>query len=224
VGILVERCFANEVTGENHQVVALFLGGADDREAVSYAIRLAVQPSVTVTVCRFLLPSGRGLSGNPKVMEEAMEDEEFMADLYARFVAPGHVSYMEKYVSNGAETVNALNSMVGTCSLFVVGKGDRARGSRGVMTSDMGDWDEECQELGPIGELLSSDDLVGCGSVLVLQQHNKHKMKTWNKDNQQQCHQAQDHQASVVDADAVVDIIGSFSSTSSSSYYSQQAN
>jgi hypothetical protein len=92
------------------------------------------------------------------------------------------------------------------------------------MTSDMGDWDEECQELGPIGELLSSDDLVGCGSVLVLQQHNKHKMKTWNKDNQQQCHQAQDHQASVVDADAVVDIIGSFSSTSSSSYYSQQAN
>ncbi|KAG0534448.1 hypothetical protein BDA96_04G281300 [Sorghum bicolor] len=228
VGILVERCFANEVTGENHQVVALFLGGADDREAVSYAIRLSVQPSVTVTVCRFLLPSaGRGLSGNPKVMEEAMEDEEFMADLYARFVAPGHVSYMEKYVSNGAETVNALNSMVGTCSLFVVGKGDRAHGSRGVMTSNMGDWDEdECQELGPIGELLSSDDLVGCGSVLVLQQHNRRKMKTWNKDNQQQGHQAdQDHQASVVDEDAVVDIIGSFSSTSSSSsYYSQQAN
>ncbi|CAD6242711.1 unnamed protein product [Miscanthus lutarioriparius] len=225
VGILVERCFANEVTGENHQVVALFLGGADDREAVSYAIRLAVQPSVTVAVCRFLLPSGRGLSGNPKVMEEAMEDEEFMADLYARFVAPGHVSYMEKYVSNGAETVNALSSMVGTCSLFVVGKGDRAHGSRGVMTSDMGDWDEECQELGPIGELLSSDDLVGCGSVLVLQQHNKHKMKTWNKDNQQQqCHQAQGHQASVVDANVVVDIIGSFSSRSSSSYYSQQAN
>ncbi|XP_066319365.1 cation/H(+) antiporter 15-like isoform X2 [Miscanthus floridulus] len=225
VGILVERCFANEVMEENHQVVVLFLGGADDREAVSYAIRLAVQPSVIVTVCRFLLPSGRGLSGNPKVMEEAMEDEEFMADLYARFVAPGHVSYMEKYVSNGAETVNALSSMVGTCSLFVVGKGDRAHGSRGMMTSDMGDWDEECQELGPIGELMSSDDLVGCGSVLVLQQHNKHKMKTWNKDNQQQqCHQAQDHQASVVDADVVVDIIGSFSSTSSSSYYSQQAN
>lgn len=227
VGILVERCFAHEVTGENHQVVALFLGGADDREAVSYAIRLAVQPSVTVTVCRFLLPSGRGLVGDAKVMEEAMEDEEFMADLYARFVAPGQVSYMEKHVSNGAETVNALSAMVGTCSLVVVGKGDTGHGNRGVMTSNMGDWDEECQELGPIGELLSSDDLVGCGSVLVLQQHNRHKMKTWNKDNQQQqCHQAHDHQASVVNADAVVDIIGSFPNTSSGSSpsYSQQPN
>lgn len=219
VGILVERCFAHEVTGEHHQVVALFLGGADDREAVSFAIRLAVEPSVIVTVCRLLLPSGRGLVGNPEMMEENMEDEEFMADLCARFVAPGQVLYMEKYVSNGAETVNALRSMVGTCSLFIVGRGDRAHGNRGVMTSDMGDWDEECQELGPIGELLSSDDLVGCGSVLVLQQHNRYKMKTWDKDNQQQC-----HQASVVDADVVVDIIGSSSGTSSSTSHSRRPN
>ncbi|WVZ73990.1 hypothetical protein U9M48_022231 [Paspalum notatum var. saurae] len=216
VGVLVERCFAQEVMEDHHHhVVALFLGGADDREAIAYATRLAMQPIMRVTLCRFVLPGGKGHQiVNQEVAEEVMEDEEFMADMYARFVAPGHVSYMEKYVSNGVEMVNTLSSMVGTFSLFIVGKGGNGDGNRGTITSDMGNWDEECQELGPIGELLASDDLVGCGSVLVLQQHNmhpKHKMRTWNKDNQQKDPHTQHHQA-----DAVVDILRFTSSTSTS--------
>lgn len=218
VGILVERRFAQEVTGEHLQVMALFFGGADDREAVAYAARMAAQPSAEVTVCRFLLPSGKGLLGNQDTAEEAMLDEEFMADMYGRFVAPGQVAYIERHVSNGAETVNVLSSMVGTCSLFVVGRGGKADGDRGVMTRDMGGWDEECPELGPIGELLASDDLAGCGSVLVVQQHNvrqpKHRMRTWNMDIQQFLPQAQHHQADLAGSDAVVDILGSSSMAS----------
>ncbi|RLN07147.1 cation/H(+) antiporter 1-like [Panicum miliaceum] len=223
VGILVERPFAQEVTGEQLEVMALFFGGEDDREAVSFAARLATQPAARVTLCRFLLPSGKGLLGNQETAEEAMQDEEFMADMYGRYVAPGQVAYMERHVSNGAETVTALSSMVGTCSLFVVGNGGKAGGDRGVMTSDMGDLDEECPELGPVGELLASDDMVGCGSVLVLQQHKvrrpKHKqMRTWNMDSQQQQYQPQapHYQADEDDVsdsdDAVVDILGSSSS------------
>ncbi|KAJ1280671.1 hypothetical protein BS78_04G250600 [Paspalum vaginatum] len=215
VGVLVERCFAQEVTGGHHHVVALFLGGADDREAVAYAARLAMQSIMRVTVCRFLHPGEKGHQiVNPEVIEEVMEDEEFMADMYGRFVAPGHVSYIEKYVRNGVEMVNTLSSMVGTFSLFIVGKGGKVDGNRGTITSDMGNWDEECQELGPIGELLASDDLVGCGSVLVLQQHNmhpKHKMRTWDKDNQQKDPHVQHHQG-----DAVVDILRFTSSTATS--------
>ncbi|CAO2047775.1 unnamed protein product [Urochloa humidicola] len=231
VGILVERRFAQEVSGEHFQVMALFFGGADDREAVAYATRLATQPTARVTVCRFLLPSGKGLLGkNQETAEEAMLDEEFMADMYGRFVAPGVVAYMERSVSNGAETVSALSSMVGMCSLFVVGKGGKeaASGDRAVMTSDMGDWDEECPELGPIGELLASDDLAGCGSVLVLQQHNvsrpKQRMRAWNNPNNNQQHhhhhpQAQYYQLDAAD-DAVVDILAgpsSYTATSSRS-------
>ncbi|PUZ77308.1 hypothetical protein GQ55_1G360300 [Panicum hallii var. hallii] len=222
VGILVERPFAQEVTGEQLEVMALFFGGEDDREAVAFAARLATQPSARVTLCRFLLPSGKGLLGNQETAEAAMQDEEFMADMYGRYVAPGQVAYTERHVSNGAETVTALSSMVGACSLFVVGNGGKAGGDRGVMTSDMGDLDEECPELGPVGELLASDDMVGCGSVLVLQQHKvrrpKHKqMRTWNMDNQQQQYQPQaphyqaDEDVSDSD-DAVVDILGSASS------------
>ncbi|KAL6591579.1 hypothetical protein ACP70R_050082 [Stipagrostis hirtigluma subsp. patula] len=177
VGIFVERRHHRQEQAaadmHQHQVVALFLGGANDREAVAYAARLAAHPSVSVTVCRFLLP--------PPASGDS-DDEEFMADLYARSVVPGQVSYTETYVSNGAETVNALSSMAGTYSLFIVGKGSSGAGVE-AMTTGMGDWDQECPELGPVGELLASDDQGG-GSVLVLQQHSvhrKHRMRTWNQ-------------------------------------------
>ncbi|CAL4884957.1 unnamed protein product [Urochloa decumbens] len=237
VGILVERRFAQEVAGEHLQVMALFFGGADDREAVAYAARLATQPAARVTVCRFLLPNGKGLLGkSQETAEEAMLDEEFMADMYGRFVAPGLVAYMERKVSNGAETVGVLRSMVGTCSLFVVGKGgkDADGGDRGVMTSDMGGWDEECPELGPIGELLASDDLAGCGSVLVLQQHNvsrpNQRMRAWNniEDSLQHHHihpqLDQYHQLDDVADDAVVDILAGSSSYRATSSRSQKPN
>lgn len=84
-----------------------------------------------------------------------------------RFVASGIVTYLEKYVGNGPETVTALSAMAGMYSLFVVGKG----GDRKMpTTTGIGDW-EECSELGPVGDLLASEDFMDTGSVLVLQQH-----------------------------------------------------
>ncbi|KAM0912760.1 hypothetical protein ACQ4PT_012579 [Festuca glaucescens] len=157
---------ADDPAGETHNVVAVFLGGPDDREAVAYATRLAAHPSWPWWWARR--------------EEEAMADEEFMADFYARFVAPGHVSYTERYVSNGPELVESLGSMAGMYSLFVVGKGGDG-GSAAVtqMTRGMGGLYEECPELGHVGDLLSSDDLAGCcASVLVLRQHNvRQRMK-----------------------------------------------
>ncbi|XP_024315164.1 cation/H(+) antiporter 1 [Brachypodium distachyon] len=178
-----------------HQVMAVFLGGPDDREALAYGARLATHPSVRVMVARFLLAEADMDNNNSEAEdplmsteldgsdddaitmvvgeedEEAMEDEKFMADFYARFVAPEHVSYTERYVSNGLEMVESLGSMAGMCSLFVVGKGGGG-GAAAKMTSGMGGMEVECPELGPVGELLSSDDLLGCcASVLVLRQH-----------------------------------------------------
>jgi hypothetical protein len=177
-------------------VVAVFLGGPDDREAVAYATRLAAHPSVSVMVARFLR-AGVSVDSSTEVLStpvmsprpggddhpvtvmvgeeevEAMADEEFMADFFARFVAPGHVSYTERYVSNGPELVESLGSMAGMYSLFVVGKGGGGGAAVAQMTSGMGGLYEECPELGHVGDLLSSDDLAGsCASVLVLRQHN----------------------------------------------------
>lgn len=185
-------------------VAAVFLGGPDDREAVAYATRLAAHPAVSVTVSRFLLPAAEPepdrrssfVSAVEEVVLEEVEEEEeesvaadreFMEEMYTRFVEPGHVAYTERYVSNGVETLNSLSSMVGAYSLFVVGKGSGGGAAWTAMTAGMGglEEEEECSELGPIGELLASDDLLAAGcscSVLVLQQHTLHrKMKTWRR-------------------------------------------
>lgn len=174
-----------------HHVVAVFLGGPDDREAVAYATRLSAHPSVSVSVSRFRLSqppddnTENVQTAGGEELEEQVEDEEFMTEVYAGFVAPGRVSYTETYVSNGVETLHALSAMVGMCSLFVVGRGGSGGAAWAAMTRGMGGLDEEeCPELGRVGELLASDDFLGCSSsVLVLQQHKLHqqKMRTWNR-------------------------------------------
>uniref|UniRef100_M8CJI7 K(+)/H(+) antiporter 13 n=1 Tax=Aegilops tauschii TaxID=37682 RepID=M8CJI7_AEGTA len=181
-----------------HQVVAVFLSGADDREAVAYATRLSAHPSVSVSVSRFMLPEESRT--RMRMSEEEAEDEEFMAEVRARFVSPGQVTYTERYVSNGVETLESLSSMVGECSLFVVGRGGGEGGggaARNTMTRGMAGLEveeEECPELGAIGEVLASDDFLGCSaSVLVLQQHKLHRrMRTW-KQKQQQSHSQSQH-------------------------------
>uniref|UniRef100_A0A0E0K7E7 Uncharacterized protein n=1 Tax=Oryza punctata TaxID=4537 RepID=A0A0E0K7E7_ORYPU len=236
VGVLVERRLLGGGGGRDvveegegaedvkNQVVAVFLGGPDDREAVAFATRLAAHPWVSVTVVRFLparqdditieqvglgssntksralRPCGEGAMAVAVEVEEedeeAMADEEFMADVYARLVLPGHVGYTERYVSNGAETVNSLSAMVGTYSLFVVGKGGGGGSSAAAMTSGMGGLLEECPELGPVGEVLASDDFTACGSVLVLQQHSEHvhhRMRRWNPSHPLHCQCPQHH-------------------------------
>uniref|UniRef100_A0A0D9VN59 Uncharacterized protein n=1 Tax=Leersia perrieri TaxID=77586 RepID=A0A0D9VN59_9ORYZ len=175
VGILVERRrLQQQQHQQQQQVVAVFLGGPDDREAVAFATRLAAHPSVCVTVVRLIFNSHAHPrdTNDDEESSSTNDDEEFIADVYARFVVAGQLQYRETHVSNGADTVNALSAMVGTYSLFVVGKGND-HGAAAAMTSGMGGLlqEEECPELGPLGEVLASDDFTACGSVLVLQQH-----------------------------------------------------
>lgn len=85
----------------------------------------------------------------------------------SRYIAPGLVTYTAHHVSSGPETVTALSSMAGMYSLFIVGKGGP---HLSTMMTGIRDW-EECPELGPIGDLLASEDFMDSGSVLIMQQH-----------------------------------------------------
>lgn len=77
-------------------------------------------------------------------------------------------------MSSGPETVTALTSMAGMYSLFIVGKGGQ---HLSTMMMGIRDW-EECPELGPIGDLLASDDFMDSGSVLIMQQHKVSRNKS----------------------------------------------
>ncbi|CAA6669643.1 unnamed protein product [Spirodela intermedia] len=200
VGILVDRegpaAAAARVSAaplEGHQVVALFFGGPDDREAVAYGGRMAVHPLVSLTVVRFL-PASRASYDAEVEMEaskgeevliainnhekESEADEAFLSEFYTRFVVPGTVSFVEKTVANSLETLDALRGMEGMYALYLVGRGGR-RLSPFLM--GLNDW-EECPELGPIGDLLASSDFPVHGSVLVLQQNGTTKKKKGTRD------------------------------------------
>ncbi|TVU33207.1 hypothetical protein EJB05_24997 [Eragrostis curvula] len=189
VGVLAERrrlMLAGDDDRIPLQVAALFLGGPDDREAVAYAARLAAHPLASVTVCR-LLPAAtrrRPLAMATTADEDAMADEEFMADLHARLVVTGQVAYTETHVGSGAEMADALRAMAEAYSLIVLGRSGGGAWAE-EMTRGLGECcGDEVPELGPIGELLASDEFRGGGSVLALQQHSVHKTRTRKQEEQ----------------------------------------
>lgn len=85
-----------------HHVVAIFFGGPDDREAVAYAGRLAMHPSINMTVIRFLHASDNLMNSSSSRIRmesssntsevammfdedrDAEEDEEFMSNFHNR--------------------------------------------------------------------------------------------------------------------------------------------
>ncbi|XP_028802528.1 cation/H(+) antiporter 2-like [Neltuma alba] len=196
VGVIVERGlsrvpgFSQLTASEGIQNVAtLFFGGSDDREAIAWSIRMAQHSKINLTIIRFLLASMpqsetsteesedkeilMSLSGQETVNEI---DNTFMVDFYNRFVASGQIGYVEKFVSNGAQTVQVFKEIGDMYSLFIVGKGGRGHCS---LTIGMSDW-EECPELGTVGDVLASSELAIHGSVLVVQQHRDVKKNLMN--------------------------------------------
>nr|DAD29706.1 TPA_asm: hypothetical protein HUJ06_031174 [Nelumbo nucifera] len=186
VGILVDRGLGLINKVKSHSYVSLnaaviFIGGRDDREALAYAGRVSRHPGVTLTVIRFvhdtnadnssILAGGIHIAGSLKQVEEEMRiDDECFAQFYDMHVAAGKVGYAEKYVANSAETVSSLRGMEGQYALFIVGRGGPGGRANTILTAGMNDW-EECPELGPIGDILSSSDFSIMASVLVIQQH-----------------------------------------------------
>ena len=77
------------------------------------------------------------------------------------------VSYREVVVKNGAETVGAIQALDDhNCDVWIVG---RKQGINPVLLEGLSNWSEN-QELGIIGDFLSSDDFDGTGSVLIVHQ------------------------------------------------------
>ncbi|KAI9115325.1 hypothetical protein K1719_013644 [Acacia pycnantha] len=196
VGVIVERGlgrapgFSQLIDSEGIQNIAtLFFGGSDDREAIAWSIRMAQHSKINLTIIRFLLASIprsqtpteesedneilMSLSGQETVNEV---DNTFMVDFYNRFVASGQIGYVEKFVSNGAQTVQVLKEIGDMYSLYIVGKGGRGHCP---LTIGMSDW-EECPELGTVGDVLASSELTIHGSVLVVQQHRDVKKNLMN--------------------------------------------
>nr|GMD74278.1 cation/H(+) antiporter 28 [Ipomoea batatas] len=179
VGILVDRGLGDITVSKTSiclNAAVIFIGGKDDREALSYVGRVARHSGVKLTVIRFLLEAGedsvasrinKAKAESSEHQEEMKLDDECFAQFYDRHVASGRVAYREKYLVNSSQTYSTLRSLEGQYELFIVGRGGRVNS---VLTVGMNDW-EECPELGLIGDILSSSDYSIATSVLIIQQH-----------------------------------------------------
>lgn len=186
VGIFVDRGFAGGDGGGARHIAMLFIGGADDREALCYARKMAAgNPNVTLTVVRFVQRTSGvvelKLSDlindeeddeeiHKKKMTESRADESFISEFRVRTMGDKSIVYLEKAVSNGAETIEILRAMGkgGGYNLFVVGRGTEKTSS--LVTVGIDGW-SECWELGTIGDLLVTAEFSSTVSVLVVQQY-----------------------------------------------------
>ncbi|CAL5437033.1 unnamed protein product [Camellia sinensis] len=158
VGILVDRGLtgltrlgaSNQVS---HQVVVMFFGGADDREALSYAWRMSEHPGISLTVMRFIAGDN---AIDPTRVETSAEPN-----------SPTTLTVVtdKNMVNNVEDTMAAIRSIDNTLyDLFIVGRG---QGMVSPLTAGLTDW-SKCPELGAIGDLLAPSDFPATMSVLVV--------------------------------------------------------
>lgn len=145
-----------------HHFAVLFLGGADAREALAYADRMAGNPDVSLTVIRFLPENYERDDGLEKKLDDGL-----VTWFWVKNEANEQVIYREVVVRNGEETVSAIQAMNNdSYDLWIMG---RKHGINPLLLEGLTHWSEN-QELGVIGDYVASVDFGSTASVLVLQQ------------------------------------------------------
>ncbi|KAK6158355.1 hypothetical protein DH2020_005669 [Rehmannia glutinosa] len=138
-------------------ITALFFGGPDDREAVSYGALMAEHPGIHLNVVRFVVDlklNGESVSvdiDDRYGPEARSNDEEFISEFKDKISKDGSIKFEESVIGNADEAVEVIRKY-NRCNLFVVG-----RIPEGLLAAALNK-KSECPELGPIGNLLISPE------------------------------------------------------------------
>ncbi|GMI92022.1 ARABIDOPSIS THALIANA CATION/H+ EXCHANGER 24, cation/H+ exchanger 24 [Hibiscus trionum] len=164
VGLLVEKAERWKLSQPpSYSFIVLFLGGPDSREALSYSCRMVDNPRVSLTVIRFLSSN----SEEDDEMQKKMDDG-VMTLFWVKTEGNERVSYRELVVRNGADTVAAISEMSKEkyYDMWIVGRKQEINPS---LLEGMSTWTENQEELGIIGDYVSSSDSLKVDSLLVIQ-------------------------------------------------------
>ncbi|XP_045822208.1 cation/H(+) antiporter 24 [Trifolium pratense] len=168
IAILVDKgnlhitTVGNSTQQPRNRFAVLFLGGADAREALVYADRMVASEDVSLTVIRFLSYNNVGDNEREKKL-----DDGIVTWFWVKNEMNSRVVYREVVVRNGEETIGAIQDMNdGDYDLLIVG---RKHGINPAILTGLSEWSES-DELGLIGDYVSSRDFDGSASVLVVQQ------------------------------------------------------
>ncbi|GMI74338.1 cation/H+ exchanger 4 [Hibiscus trionum] len=163
IGILVDRRREPSLRrSSSYSIGMLFLGGKDDREALTLAKRMARDPRVKLTVIHFIADEECG-----NVMDwDMMLDAETLKDAKYNGVSNVcNIMYKEVVSNNGPQAAKIVKSIADDYDLIIVG---RHNGEDWVQTTGLSEW-SEFPELGVIGDLFASPDFESRASLLVVQ-------------------------------------------------------
>ncbi|KAL1217595.1 Cation/H(+) antiporter 24 [Cardamine amara subsp. amara] len=153
---------SSRIMQETYRFVVLFLGGADNREALHLADRMTSNPDITLTVIRFLSYNHEGEDEREKKLDDGV-----VTWFWVKNESNDRVSYKEVVVKNGAETLAAIQAMnVNDYDLWITG---RREGINPKILEGLSTWSEDHQ-LGVIGDTVAGSVFASEGSVLVVQQ------------------------------------------------------
>ncbi|XP_039690665.1 cation/H(+) antiporter 15 [Medicago truncatula] len=168
VGILIERGALNRnnplTSVSFYSVGVVFIEGEDDREALAYAMRMANQPNVSVTMVRIM---------EPRKKNKNMTNRDPNGDLIHRFkvdcIQIKRHDYKEEIARDSVEMINVIKSLEGCFDLILVGRRHECESG---LFNGLSEWNEY-PELGPMGDMLVASDSTFDGSVLVVQQQKR---------------------------------------------------
>ncbi|MQL93561.1 hypothetical protein Taro_026206 [Colocasia esculenta] len=143
-------------------VAVYFLGGPDDREALSFAARMVGNPKVFLTLVRLRRPTGCAAVD----AEEDRHDDQVVDEFLLDSKANERVACCEEVVQNGEDIIGVIRDIGNEFNLVIVG---RRQGMESPLTAGMADWSEN-PELGVLGDMFASTDLLCTAATLVVQQ------------------------------------------------------
>ncbi|KAI3957994.1 hypothetical protein MKW98_020636 [Papaver atlanticum] len=150
-----------DVSIKRHNVAMIFIGGPDDREALTYSMRIANEQNLKLTVFRFTHSDVRGNS-----TREAKKDANLIKELQKKITKTGNIVYQEEEVTDCGDTASKIKIMEETHDFILVG---RQHDNNSPILLGLDEW---CvyKELGVIGDLLVTSNIKGNYSVLIVKQ------------------------------------------------------
>lgn len=161
VGILVDRHKIRHQASDGHNVAVVFIGGADDREALAYGKRVARSAGVHLTIIRFV-----PVEQYNENQWDAVLDAEILKETRLQGTHQDNIVYREEGVRDGAETALHIHALEDAFDLIVIGRRHREEAPQLL---GLNEWND-LPELGPIGDMLASSEVNKPASVLVVQQ------------------------------------------------------
>ncbi|PIA33070.1 hypothetical protein AQUCO_04200076v1 [Aquilegia coerulea] len=169
VAILIDRgllggirfIFTNWVS---YHVLVVFLGGPDDREALAHGKRMSENPTIRLTVIRFLTTKGK--DGDPT---ERCHDDAMINIFNFETAYNDRVTYMEEKVEKGVGVIKVFESMAEKYELIILG---RRHDEKLRLIIELTDWNR-CSEVGTLGDIFTTSGYGGKATLMVVQQQSK---------------------------------------------------